>query len=70
MKPWTWWRSVSGKRVSEPLMRTRDGETLMQTTAVAHLGGATLDIEENYLIKKLLHGRAGDGRASAIRPGI
>jgi formate dehydrogenase major subunit len=25
----------------------------MQTTAVAHLGGATLDIEENYLIKKL-----------------
>jgi formate dehydrogenase major subunit len=31
----------------------RDGETLMQTTAVAHLGGATLDIEENYLIKKL-----------------
>jgi len=32
---------------------TRDGETLMQTTKVAHLGGATLDIEENYLIKKL-----------------
>lgn len=32
---------------------TRDGETLMQTTAVAHLGGATLDVEENYLIKKL-----------------
>ena len=32
---------------------TKDGETLMQTTAMAHLGGATLDIEENYLIKKL-----------------
>jgi len=32
---------------------TRDGETLMHTTAVAHLGGATLDNEENYLIKKL-----------------
>ncbi len=32
---------------------TRDGEALMQTTAIAHLGGATLDIEENYLIKKL-----------------
>ena len=31
----------------------RDGEPLMQTTAVAHLGGATLDNEENYLIKKL-----------------
>jgi formate dehydrogenase major subunit len=32
---------------------TKNGETLMQTTAVAHLGGATLDNEENYLIKKL-----------------
>jgi formate dehydrogenase major subunit len=31
----------------------REGESLMQTTAVAHLGGATLDNEENYLIKKL-----------------
>ncbi len=30
-----------------------NGDTLMQTTAIAHLGGATLDIEENYLIKKL-----------------
>ncbi len=32
---------------------TRDGESLMQTKAIAHLGGATLDNEENYLIKKL-----------------
>jgi formate dehydrogenase major subunit len=32
---------------------TRDGRPLMQTTSVAHLGGATLDNEENYLIKKL-----------------
>jgi formate dehydrogenase major subunit len=32
---------------------TRDGESLMQITAIAHLGGATLDNEENYLIKKL-----------------
>ena len=31
----------------------RDGRPLMQTTAMAHLGGATLDNEENYLIKKL-----------------
>lgn len=31
----------------------RDGEVVMHTTAVAHLGGATLDNEENYLIKKL-----------------
>jgi formate dehydrogenase major subunit len=34
-------------------VETRDGDTLMQTTAIAHLGGATLDNEENYLIKKL-----------------
>ncbi len=32
---------------------SRDGQSLMQTTAMAHLGGATLDVEENYLIKKL-----------------
>jgi formate dehydrogenase major subunit len=31
----------------------KDGEVVMHTTAVAHLGGATLDNEENYLIKKL-----------------
>jgi formate dehydrogenase major subunit len=31
----------------------QDGEVLMQTKQVAHLGGATLDNEENYLIKKL-----------------
>lgn len=32
---------------------TRAGQSLMQTTAIAHLGGATLDNEENYLLKKL-----------------
>jgi formate dehydrogenase major subunit len=31
----------------------RDGKWVMHTTAMAHLGGATLDNEENYLIKKL-----------------
>jgi formate dehydrogenase major subunit len=31
--------------------KTRD--LIMQTKAIGHLGGATLDIEENYLIKKL-----------------
>jgi formate dehydrogenase major subunit len=34
-------------------VETRDDQPLMQTTAIAHLGGATLDNEENYLIKKL-----------------
>ena len=32
---------------------TRDGRPLMQCPGMAHLGGATLDNEENYLIKKL-----------------
>ena len=34
-------------------MEERDGESLMQTLGMAHLGGATLDNEENYLIRKL-----------------
>jgi formate dehydrogenase major subunit len=45
------------ERVWDTRQRTfqesRDGQSLMQTTALAHLGGATLDCEENYLIKKL-----------------
>jgi formate dehydrogenase major subunit len=38
---------------------TEDGKALMQTKAVAHLGGATLDNEENYLIKKLFSAGLG-----------
>ena len=37
----------------------QDGEVLMQTKTIAHLGGATLDNEENYLIKKLFTGGLG-----------
>ena len=33
--------------------RTPDGHPLRRTLGFAHLGGATLDNEENYLIKKL-----------------
>jgi len=40
------------ERIWESRNRTFD-ETHMHTTGVAHLGGATLDVEENYLIKKL-----------------
>ena len=48
--------------VAERVKRTRDdtweessadGATLRRTLGFAHLGGATLDNEENYLIKKL-----------------
>lgn len=40
-------------------IETKDGDSLMHTTAIAHLGGATLDNEENYLIKKLFTGGLG-----------
>jgi formate dehydrogenase major subunit len=33
--------------------QNEDGDPLHRTMAIAHLGGATLDNEENYLIKKL-----------------
>ena len=36
-----------------------DGKPVMQCTGMAHLGGATLDNEENYLIKKLFTGGLG-----------
>jgi formate dehydrogenase major subunit len=36
--------------------RDIDGNPLRRTMSIAHLGGATLDNEENYLIKKLFTG--------------
>src|SRR5207245_9782228 len=39
-------------RMWETRERTFD-HSVMHTTGMAHLGGATLDDEENYLIKKL-----------------
>jgi formate dehydrogenase major subunit len=48
------WESRNNTFVAE-----KDGQSLMQTKSVAHLGGATLDDEENYLIKKLFTGGLG-----------
>ena len=42
----------------------RDGRALMQCRGIAHLGGATLDNEENYLIKKLFTAGLGMTRVS------
>jgi formate dehydrogenase major subunit len=42
--------------VAERVWKSRErtfNEEHMHTTGIAHLGGATLDVEENYLIKKL-----------------
>jgi formate dehydrogenase major subunit len=36
--------------------KSEDGHPLNRTLGIAHLGGATLDNEENYLIKKLYTG--------------
>jgi formate dehydrogenase major subunit len=39
--------------------RDADGMPVMRSQAVGHFGGATLDNEENYLIKKLFTGGLG-----------
>src|SRR5947208_13521056 len=41
------------------LIKEQDGKYVNHTTAIAHLGGATLDNEENYLIRKLFTGGLG-----------
>ena len=55
-------------RVWESRERTfeeeRDGRALMQCKGIAHLGGATLDNEENYLLKKLFTAGLGMTRLS------
>ncbi len=40
-------------------IETEDGKPVMHCTGMAHLGGATLDNEENYLIKKLFSAGLG-----------
>jgi formate dehydrogenase major subunit len=56
------------ERIAHLVKRTRDetfvrqlpdGTTVNHTLAIAELGGATLDNEENYLIKKLCGGGLG-----------
>jgi formate dehydrogenase major subunit len=66
------WEEVSlewaMERIAQLVKRTRDetfvqklpdGTTVNHTLGMAELGGATLDNEENYLIKKLLGGGLG-----------
>ena len=63
-KPLDW----AMERIAQLTKRTRDesfvptlpdGRRVNHTTAIASLGGATLDNEENYLIKKLFGGGLG-----------
>ena len=50
---------IRDARESTFIERTQDGKLVNQTPAIATLGGATMDIEENYLIKKLFNGGLG-----------
>jgi formate dehydrogenase major subunit len=63
-KPLDW----AMERIAQLVKRARDetfvtrlpsGKTVNHTLGIGSLGGATLDIEENYLIKKLLCGGLG-----------
>jgi formate dehydrogenase major subunit len=43
----------------QTFVHKKNGATINHTAAICHLGGATLDNEENYLIKKLFTGGLG-----------
>jgi formate dehydrogenase major subunit len=60
-KPLEWAMDRIAQRVKETrdatfIEKDDEGETINHTDGMAHLGGATLDNEENYLIKKLFNG--------------
>jgi formate dehydrogenase major subunit len=50
---------VKDTRDCDFIERSADGMEVNHLKTIAHLGGATLDNEENYLIKKLLTGGLG-----------
>lgn len=63
-KPLEWAMDQIARRVKETrdrgwIERSEDGLLLNQVTNMGTLGGATLDNEENYLIKKLFSGGLG-----------
>jgi formate dehydrogenase major subunit len=60
VKPLDWAMDRIAEKVKETreatfVERAEDGDLLNHTLAMSHLGGATLDNEENYLIKKLFN---------------
>jgi formate dehydrogenase major subunit len=62
-RPLSWAMNRIAQRVKDTrdadFIAERDGTVLNHVTTIASLGGATLDNEENYLIKKLLNGGLG-----------
>ena len=64
VKPLDWAMEQIAQRVKKTrdetfVERLEDGREDNHTLGIASLGGATLDIEENYLMKKLLNGGLG-----------
>jgi formate dehydrogenase major subunit len=62
-RPLDWAMDRIAQRVKETrdrdFVEARDGTALNHVTTIASLGGATMDNEENYLIKKLFNGGLG-----------
>jgi formate dehydrogenase major subunit len=62
-RPLEWIMDRIAQRVKETrdsnFIESCDGTTLNHVNTIASLGGATMDNEENYLIKKLLGGGLG-----------
>jgi formate dehydrogenase major subunit len=63
-RPLEWAMDRIAQRIKETrdasfVERTPEGKLVNHTTAIATLGGATMDNEENYLIKKLFNGGLG-----------
>jgi len=52
-------RRVKAARDADFIERDEQGRRLQMLRTIGTLGGATLDIEENYLIKKLFGGGLG-----------
>lgn len=64
VKPLAWAMEQIAQRVKKVrdetfVERLDDGRVVNHTLGIASLGGATLDVEENYLMKKLLSGGLG-----------
>jgi formate dehydrogenase major subunit len=64
VKPLDWAMEQIAQRVKKTRDETfvthlPDGREVNHTLAIASLGGATLDVEENYVMKKLLNGGLG-----------
>ena len=63
-RPLEWARDRIAQRIKQTrdasfVERTPEGTLVNHPTAIATLGGATMDNEENYLIKKLFNGGLG-----------